>query len=82
MEWEIYSMWLRHEQHGAFWVYPGHGAGYVGASRCYRTAPGQPLVSEELGERHASLADAQAAVAKRIAELDAVAVPELLEACQ
>jgi hypothetical protein len=81
MEWEIYNMCLRHKRYGTFWTYPGHGAGEVTASRCYQPAPEQAFENEALGD-HASLAEAQAAVAKRIAELDAHAVPEQLEACR
>lgn len=69
--WSTYCMTFEHPAHGMFWVYPGRGAGYIYASRCYLPAGASNAVSEAIAADLATLADAQAAVRARIAELDA-----------
>lgn len=69
--WSAYAMTLEHPVHGTFWVYPGRGAGHIYASRCYLPDGAGDAVSEHIAADLDTLADAQAAVTRRIAELDA-----------
>jgi len=82
-EWHAITLAMDHPTHGRFFIGIIYGETSVSAQRSWHV--GDVCHCEWIGEpgqTHANVDAAKAAVAKRIAELDALAVPELLEAGQ
>lgn len=86
MQWLVCQWKLLHPKHGTFFVGRLTLAEKYSASRVFDDASQESgLRCEQLGMEYdsfASLEDAQAAVERRIAELDAASAPEQLEACR